>query len=121
MIIRSEIFKKIGYLDDSFFLYWEDADFSRRVKKAGYKIIYFPETCMWHKVSASTGGSGSPTNDYFLTRNRYYYAMRYMSIRTKFAVFRDTIRLLFAGRTWQKWGALDALLGRKGMGQWAKR
>ena len=121
VIIRSEIFKKIGYLDDSFFLYWEDADFSRRVKKAGYKIIYFQETCMWHKVSASTGGSGSPTNDYFLTRNRYYYAMRYMSIRTKFAVFRDKIRLLFAGRTWQKWGALDALLGRKGMGQWAKR
>jgi len=25
------------------------------------------------------------------------------------------------GRTWQKWGAVDALLGKKGMGQWAKR
>jgi GT2 family glycosyltransferase len=121
VIIRREVFKKIGLLDHSFFLYWEDADFSERAKRAGYKIMYFPGTCMWHKVSASTGGSGSPTNDYFLTRNRFYYSLRYSSLRTKFAVLRDTIRLIFMGRTWQRWGAIDALLGRKGMGQWAKR
>jgi len=121
VIIRREVFEKIGLLDASFFLYWEDADFSERVKRAGYKVIYFPETWMWHKVSASTGGSGSPTNDYFLIRNRFYYSMRYSSFRTKFAVLRDTIKQIFTGRTWQKWGAIDALLGRKGMGQWAKR
>ncbi|HUC94999.1 MAG TPA: glycosyltransferase family 2 protein [Candidatus Saccharimonadales bacterium] len=121
VIIRSEVFKKIGYLDDSFFLYWEDADFSQRAIRAGYKIMYFPETCMWHKVSASTGGSGSPSNDYFLIRNRYYFAMRYASSRAKFAVLRDTVKLIFTGRTWQKKGAIDALLGVTGMGAWAKR
>jgi hypothetical protein len=47
--------------------------------------------------------------------------MRYSSLRTKFAVLRDIIRLIFAGRTWQKKGAMDALLGIKGMGAWAKR
>lgn len=121
VIIRKQVFKKIGLLDHSFFLYWEDADFSERAKRAGFKVMYYPETCMWHKVSASTGGSGSPTNDYFLTRNRFFYSMRYSSLRTKFAVLRDTIRIIFTGRTWQKWGAFDALIGRKGMGQWAKR
>ncbi len=121
MMIRREVIKTIGFLDSSFFLYWEDADFSERAKRAGYKTMYFPGTWMWHKVSASTGGSGSPTNDYFLTRNRFYYSMRYSPLRTKFAVLRDTFRLVFAGRTWQKWGAIDAFLGRKGMGQWAKR
>lgn len=121
VIIRREVFEKVGLLDASFFLYWEDADFSARVYRAGYKVMYYPETCMWHKVSASTGGSGSPTNDYFLTRNRFYYSMRYSSMRTKFAVFRDTVKQILIGRTWQKWGAIDALLGRKGMGQWAKR
>ena len=121
VVIRSEVFRKIGLLDSSFFLYWEDADFSERAKRAGFKVMYFPGTWMWHKVSASTGGSGSPTNDYFLTRNRFYYAIRYSPFRTKLAVLRDTIRLIFAGRTWQKWGAIDALLCRKGMGQWAKR
>lgn len=121
VIIRREVFEKIGLLDASFFLYWEDADFSERAKRAGYKVMYYPGTCLWHKVSASTGGSGSPTNDYFLTRNRYYYAMRYSTPRTRFAVLRDTVRLLFIGRAWQKKGAMDALLGITGMGKWAKR
>ena len=121
VIVRRDVFVKVGYLDSSFFLYWEDADFSERVRKFGYKVMYYPKTCMWHKVSASTGGSGSPTNDYFLTRNRVYFAMRYLSFRTKFAVLRDTIRLIFIGRTWQKWGAFDALFGVKGMGAWKKR
>ncbi|KKP39501.1 hypothetical protein A2130_02450 [Candidatus Woesebacteria bacterium GWC2_33_12] len=121
MITRKEVFKKIGLLDDSFFLYWEDADFSEKVKRAGFKVIYYPKTWMWHKVSASTGGSGSPTNDYFLIRNRFYFALRYMLPRTKFAVIRDTIKQIFTGRKWQKWGAIDALLGRKYMGQWKYR
>lgn len=121
VIIRREVFEKVGLLDTSFFLYWEDADFSEKAKRAGYKVMYYPKAWMWHKVSASTGGSGSPTNDYFLTRNRFYYSMRYSSFRTKFAVLRDTIRIIFTGRAWQKWGAIDALLGRRGKGQWAKR
>jgi len=121
VIIRSEVFKKIGYLDDSLFLYWEDADFSQRAIKVGYKIMYFPGTSLWHKVSASTGGSGSPSNDYFLIRNRFYFAMRYADFRARFAVLRDTVKLLFVGRTWQKKGAMDAIMGVKGMGAWAKR
>ncbi len=120
-IIRSGIFEKVGFLDSSLFLYWEDVDFSQRIKNAGYKIMYYPGTYLWHKVSASTGGSGSTTNDYFLTRNRFYFAMRHLAPRTKFAVFRDTIKLAFAGRKWQRWGAIDALLGVKRMGAWRKR
>ncbi len=121
VIIRREVFEKIGLLNASFFLYWEDADFSERARMAGFKVMYFPETWMWHKVSASTGGSGSPTNDYFLTRNRFFFAMRYSSWRTKFAVLRDTVKLILIGRAWQKWGAIDAILGRHGMGQWKYR
>jgi GT2 family glycosyltransferase len=121
MIIRSEVIRKVGHLDESLFLYWEDADFSQRLKKSGYKVMYFPGTYLWHKVSVSTGGSGSPSNDYFLIRNRFYFAMRYAGLRARFAVLRDTFRLLLVGRTWQKKGALDALSGVKGTGVWKKR
>jgi len=120
-MIRREVFEKVGYLDSSLFLYWEDADFSERAKRAGFKVMYYPGTCLWHKVSASTGGSGSPTNDYFLTRNRLYFAKRYLSPRTKFAVWRDTLKIAFKGRAWQKKGAVDAIFGVKGMGAWEKR
>lgn len=118
MIVRSEIFKKVGLIDESFFLYWEDADFSKQVINSGYTVVYYPNASVWHKVSASTGGSGSEMNDYFLTRNRYFYSFRYSPPRTKFAVFRDTFKLMFLGRKWQRIGALDAILGVKGIGKW---
>lgn len=121
LLIKREVFEKVGLLDPSFFLYWEDPDFSMKAKVKGFETYYFPGTCIWHKVSASTGGSGSPTNDYFLTRNRFYFAKRYAKFRTKLAVARDTMRLAFKGRKWQRWGAIDALLGRKGQGQWRYR
>jgi len=118
VLIRRAVLTKVGLLDASFFLYCEDADFSEKAKKAGFEIYYYPKTAMWHKVSASTGGSGSPSNDYFLIRNRFYFARRYLPFRTKLAVIKDTLRLIITGRIWQKRGALDALLGRKGMGSW---
>lgn len=121
VMVRRKVFEKIGLLDPSLFLYWEDADFSERARKAGFKIVYFPGTHLWHKVSSSTGGSGSPTNDYFLTRNRVYFANKHLSLRTKVAVWKDTLRIAFTGRSWQKKGAVDALLGIKGMGAWARR
>ncbi len=120
VLIKSEVFDKVGLLDDGLFLYWEDTDFCQRAIRGGYKVYYFPLVSVWHKVSASAGGSGSKSNDYFLIRNRYYFALKYATLRTKFAVLRDTVRLLFVGHGWQKIGALHALIGKKGAGPWVK-
>lgn len=118
MVIRSSIIKETGLLDDSLFLYWEDSEFSTRVKNRGFRVVYFPGAHVWHKVSSTTGGIGSESNDYFLIRNRYYFAMKYATLRTKLAVLRDTFRLAVYGRKWQKKGAVDALIGTKGKGSW---
>jgi GT2 family glycosyltransferase len=118
MIVRNKVFSDIGLLDERLFLYWDDADFSERARRAGYKVKYYPEAHVWHKVSISTGGSGGSSNDYFLTRNRFYYSMHYSSIRTKLAVIKDTLQLALFGRRWQRLGAFDALLGRNGRGGW---
>ncbi len=54
MFIRSEAVAKTGLLDESFFMYGEDIDYSYRLLKAGYKNYYFPETKILHFKGEST-------------------------------------------------------------------
>lgn len=120
LLIKKDVIKNIGFLNDKYFMYWEDADFCLRAKRFGWKIFYTPTTCLWHKVSQSSG-IGSELNDYFLTRNRMIFGMKYASLWTKFALFRESIKLLFKGRKWQKTGIRDFYLGRWGKGSWGKK
>ena len=48
MMIPNKIFKKVGPFDDQFFLYFEDTDFCHRVKDAGYRVVYNPESQIIH-------------------------------------------------------------------------
>lgn len=103
MIIKKEVFEKIGFFDEKYFLYLEDMDFCVRAKKAGFKIIYEPEAVIWHKNAASAGGSGSSLQEYFITRNRLLFAFKYAKLRVKFAVLR------------QIFGQLDNKIKRKAL------
>jgi GT2 family glycosyltransferase len=73
MLIRREVFERIGLFDEKFFLYWEETDFCTRAKRAGFKIVYCPRAKIWHKVARSMGGNISYTRVYFLTRNRFLF------------------------------------------------
>jgi GT2 family glycosyltransferase len=42
MMIRRDAFDAVGGMDEGFFLYWEDADFCRRVARAGWRTAYCP-------------------------------------------------------------------------------
>lgn len=118
VLIRKEVLRKVGLFDENYFLYWEDVDLSLRAKKAGFLVYYYPKSYIWHKVSVSAGGSGSKSNDYFLTRNRLYFGLRHCPIRTKIALLRDSLRILVKGREWQKRGVLDFYLCKMGRGSW---
>lgn len=54
MLIRKTVLDKIGFLDETFFMYGEDIDLSYRIKKAGYKNYYFPDTQIIHYKGEST-------------------------------------------------------------------
>lgn len=116
MLIKKEVFDKIGYFDKNYFLYLEDLDFSQRAKIAGFKIVFEPSSIIWHYNAASTGGSGSNTQDYFITRNRMLFGNKHAGFRAKFALTRESLKLLVFGRKWQKQGIKDYYLGRFGKG-----
>jgi GT2 family glycosyltransferase len=91
LLVKREVFEKIGFLDDKYFLYLEDMDFSVRAKKNGFKIIFEPKSIIWHKNASSAGGSGSPLQDYYITRNRLIFALKYAKLRTKMAVLKQAL------------------------------
>ena len=117
MLIRREVLEKIGLFDKKLFMYWDDSDLSQRAKKAGWQVLYVPQAKIWHKVAASSA-IGSSLNDYYLTRNRLLFGLRYARLRTKFALFRDSIRILLRGRLWEKIGVRDFYLMRFGKGSY---
>lgn len=115
MFIRREVLEKLGGFDSDYFMYIEDADLCVRAKKLGWKVFYAPPAHLSHKVSRSSKIGGN-LQDYFITRNRLVFGMRYAPIRAKVALVKESVRLLFAGRPWQKRGVLDFYLHRLGCG-----
>lgn len=118
MLIKKEVFEKVGMFDEKYFLYYEDSDLCARVKKVGYKIMYAPKAVLWHQNASSAGGSGSPLQDYYISRNRLLFGFRYAPIRSKIALMRESVLLIVSGREWQKRGVLDFYLRRFGKGSY---
>ena len=50
LLIKRKVFKKIGLLDEKFFLYYEDVDFCLRAKRAGFKIKVIPKSIVKHQL-----------------------------------------------------------------------
>ena len=51
MLIRKKVFEKIGFLNEKYFLFFEDPDFCLRAKKAGFKVALEPKSMMIHNLS----------------------------------------------------------------------
>jgi len=54
MMIRRKAFLDVGYLDEHFFMYWEDADLCKRFWDHGWKVVYYPKVEVIHFVGGSS-------------------------------------------------------------------
>ncbi len=113
VLIKKKVFERMGLFNEDFFLYFEDSEFAKRAREAGFKIYYQGQVSIYHKVSQSTG-IGSAITDYYHTRNRLIFGFKYGSDRTKFALIREAFWLLLFGRNAQRQGVLDFYLGITG-------
>lgn len=113
ILVKRDVFNSIGFFDERYFLYYEDADFCLRAKIAGFKIMYIPKAKVIHE-NAKSVGLGSPLQDYYITRNRLLYASKFLPLRTRLALFREALRNL--GNPMRRLALCDFLIGRFGKG-----
>ena len=73
MAIHSSVIEKVGYWDESYFLYFEDADFSLRAIKRDVPIKFLGEPIVHHTGSASTKLLGGPMLLRYHYRNALYF------------------------------------------------
>lgn len=70
-IMRREVFEKVNGFDEHFFLYFEEFDLCRKLKKLGYKILMNPKSKVLHYWGEST--KGFRDNDKIFSASRFYY------------------------------------------------
>lgn len=78
MLIESSVFSRVGLMDKEYFVYYDDTDFIWRATKIGAeRLVYIPNTKLWHKVSSCTGGNMSDFSIYYSERNHIFFALNY--------------------------------------------
>ncbi len=92
LLVRREVFEKIGLLDPRYFLYWEDTDFCFSARRAGFGVQIAPKAKVWHKVSASTGKQGKPFACYFCCRNHLLWLEKQLPWGQKVVAYCKVVR-----------------------------
>ena len=75
MMVSRTVLERAGTLDDSFFLYYEELDWSARIRRAGFQIYYRAEALIYHRESMSVGKANA-MKVYYHTRNRLWFMRR---------------------------------------------
>lgn len=123
LLVRREVFDQVGLFDESYPMYYEDADFCRRVRRAGWQTLAVPRARLWHKVALSASRQKRVTR-YTLAwgRSRFYLGQLHGPQRLPalaFLLWKGLVTTArdIAGRDWALirplWrGTLDGARGR---------
>ena len=86
MFVRAELYHKLGGLDDDFFAHMEEIDFCWRLKNQGYKIMYCPDSMVFH-VGGGTLPKNNPHKTYLNFRNNFFLLFMNLPKEKIFPVF----------------------------------
>ncbi|MEO7987586.1 MAG: glycosyltransferase family 2 protein [Gemmatimonadales bacterium] len=79
LLVRAETFARIGLMDEAYFMYYDDSDFSARIRRAGGRIRYAPAAQVLHDVQGTARLAAASPNLfalYYTTRNRGRFISR---------------------------------------------
>ncbi len=89
MAFDKTVIDQVGFWDEKYFLYFEDADFCERAKRKGVELYYDPKIMVWHKNAQSTGGPGSAIHQKYQKANRLRFGLKYAPLRTKLHLLKN--------------------------------
>ena len=100
LLLPMKVIDKAGLLNEKFFLYYEDTEYSFRLRKMGIEICYCPKARVYHKVGGSSMGAQSPLCAYYISRNwlvcnRQYLGARYPIFLLYYILNRSVLSLLW--------------------------
>jgi len=80
LLVNLEAAETVGWLDECFFMYYEDLDWSIRLSQAGYRLRLVADAHLYHRVSLSAGGVDSPLHRYYLARSSVLFFRRHSDL-----------------------------------------
>ncbi len=83
LLMRADLLKQYGGLDEDFFLYHEDLEYSYRLKSLGYKIVLARDSVVYHQYEFSR----SVSKYFWMERNRYAVILMFYKWRTLFLLW----------------------------------
>ena len=78
VLYKSAVLKKVGLLDETFFMYLEDTDLSWRIREVGYRIIFEPKSIIYHHYAFSR----NKTKFYHAEKNRIIFILKNYELKT---------------------------------------
>jgi hypothetical protein len=72
-LIPKKILEKVGFFDERYFMYFEDLDYCRRVRKAGFKVYYLPGAEFVHEHGASGRSMPQQTHRWLVESSKVYH------------------------------------------------
>lgn len=87
MLIRKSIIEKIGFMDESYFTYYEDLDLSKRIAEEGFKSFYDHDHFIYHEGGSSGDKVSLRRLFYSLSSRRNYWKKYFGKTKTFFLTF----------------------------------
>ena len=75
-MLRGSVVEDIGYMDEEFFVYYSDTDWSYRARIGGYDIVAAPRAVIYHKFTATIGAMASTFKLGLVTYSRLRFAWK---------------------------------------------
>lgn len=95
LLVKREVIEKIGIMRRDYFVYWDDIEWSRRCKDAGYRLVALRDASVWHNWSANTVTKFNAFTEYYGRRNKLRFFATYIEEKDIDLYIENTLKNMF--------------------------